>query len=290
MTIPIVAQGPSAIEPADGRTLSPEDWAALALAVQLLEKTSLATRLTQILGRQLKLATSLVPQRLAGTVSRAVTHALRVALKTAIRSLGQAPAEKAATPFAHRAMAVASGAAGGALGLASLPIELPISTTLMLRSIADEARSQGEDLSSPDAVLACMEVFALGGGGPGEDSWESGYFAVRGLLAKTLSEATRYMLNRGLVEEGAPALVRLVSLIGARFGAVVTQKALAQAIPVIGAVSGGAINYAFMEHFQNVARGHFTVRRLERALGASTVRAAYEQIRLSQAGDQARPM
>jgi hypothetical protein len=33
----------------------------------------------------------------------------------------------------------------------------------MLRSIADIARSEGEDLSDPEAALSCVEVFALGG-------------------------------------------------------------------------------------------------------------------------------
>jgi len=34
----------------------------------------------------------------------------------------------------------------------------------------------------------------------------------------------------------------------------------------------------FVEHFQQVARGHFTVRRLERAYGKAVVRAEYERI------------
>ena len=38
---------------------------------------------------------------------------------------------------------------------------------------------------------------------------------------------------------------------------------------------------AFVDHFQNVARGHFTVRRLERAYGAEVVRAEYELLRLT---------
>ena len=42
-------------------------------------------------------------------------------------------------------LSAASGAAGGAFGLASLPVELPVSTTIMLRSIADIARAEGED-------------------------------------------------------------------------------------------------------------------------------------------------
>ena len=74
-------------------------------------------------------------------------------------------------------------------------------------------------------------------------------------------------------------LVRLITQVATRFGLVVTQKAAAQTIPVIGALGGAAINYAFIDHFQSVARGHFTVRRLERKYGKDIVFAAYERIR-----------
>ena len=47
--------------------------------------------------------------------------------------------------------------------LPGLAIELPISTIIMLRSIADIARSEDEDLRTIEAQLACLEVFALGG-------------------------------------------------------------------------------------------------------------------------------
>ncbi len=57
------------------------------------------------------------------------------------------------------------------------------------------------------------------------------------------------------------------------------QKAAAQAVPVQGAISGAAVNSLFMDHFQGLAQGHFTVRRLERTYGKGTVRLAYEQIR-----------
>jgi hypothetical protein len=42
--------------------------------------------------------------------------------------------------------------------------------------------------------------------------------------------------------------------------------------------SQSTVNYAFMEHFQDVARGHFTVRRLERVYGKERVRAEYNLI------------
>ena len=66
--------------------------------------------------------------------------------------------------------------------------------------------------------------------------------------------------------------------VAARFGLVVTQKVAAQALPVVGALGGAAMNYAFIEHFQDVARGHFTVRRLERLYGKDKIRTEYDQI------------
>ena len=179
----------------------------------------------------------------------------------------------------HKALAAASGAAGGAFGLAAVAVELPVSTTIMLRSIAQIAREEGEDLTQPEAALACIEVFALGGRAPGEPALEGSYFAIRSVLAKTVSESARFILQRGLADETAPVLVRLVVQIAARFGLVVSQKLAAQAIPVIGAFGGAAVNLAFTEHFQNIARGHFTVRRLERAYGAEAVRFEYERLR-----------
>jgi hypothetical protein len=179
----------------------------------------------------------------------------------------------------HRGLAIASGAAGGAFGLVGLSIELPISTVIMLRSIVDIARGESEDLSNPEAGLACLQVFALGGRPPAADAVDAGYFAARGLFAKSLAEAARFIAERGMVEEGAPVLVRLLTQMASRFGVAVTQKIAAQAIPVIGALGGGAVNYAFVCHFQDVARGHFTVRRLERTYGKELIRTEYERLR-----------
>src|SRR6202023_2538782 len=158
-------------------------------------------------------------------------------------------------------IAVLAGAAGGAFGISSLPVELPFSTTIMLRSIADIARAEGQDLADPKTALACLEVFAL-----------------RAILAKSVPEAASYLAGRAAASEAAPALVRLVAQIGTHFGVVVSQKLVAQSVPLIGAAGGAAINYAFADHFQTTARGHFTILRLERQYGVGVVRAEYERL------------
>jgi hypothetical protein len=145
----------------------------------------------------------------------------------------------------------------------------------MLRAIADIARSEGENIETVDAQLACLEVFALGGSSEGDNAAESGYYAIRALLARQVSEAAKYLLEKGLAEEGAPVLVRLLASVASRFGVTESQKAAASAVPVIGAAGGALINSIFMDHFQSMARGHFVIRRLERIYGDDAVRKAY---------------
>ena len=98
----------------------------------------------------------------------------------------------------------------------------------MLRSIAAIARNEGENPSDPESALSCIQVFALGGRTGSADPSESGYFAVRAMLAKSVTEAARFIAERGIIEEGAPVLVRFTTLVASRFGVVLSQKFAAQ--------------------------------------------------------------
>jgi hypothetical protein len=101
-------------------------------------------------------------------------------------------------------------------------------------------------------------------------------------MAKSVTRAVQQIAGRGVVDESASAIVRLLGQIGSRFGIVVSQKVAAQAVPVLGALGGAAVNAAFIDHFQMLAQGHFTVRRLERTYGPGTVRRAYDRIRAAE--------
>jgi hypothetical protein len=256
--------------------MTPEDSAALAGAVQSLEHSGFAARLANMVGKPIELIGDALPTPVRRTISTATTKALHAALKVALRTMQGGP--QGGSRLMHKVLATASGAAGGAFGLATLPIELPVSTIIMLRSIAEIARSEGEDPSDPEAALSCIQVFALGGRAGSSDASESGYFAVRGMLAKSVTEAARFVAERGVIEEGAPVVIRFITQVASRFGVVLTQKFAAQALPVVGALGGASVNYLFIEHFQETAQGHFTVRRLERAYGKEFVRAEYQRI------------
>lgn len=286
---------PVPVAPPAGTPLSEADRLALSRAVAVLEKPGLAARLSAAAGAPLDMIGRALPAPVTETVASATEGAMRTALRVALATLpdkdepagtalerveteagGRLSRLLGSSDARHKALAAVTGAVGGVLGLATLAVELPVSTTLMLRSIAEIARQEGEDLSDPESALACVQVFALGGRAGTETALaDSGYFAVRAALAKTMSEAARYAAHRSLLDAGAPPLVRLTAQIAARFGLVVSQKVAAQAVPVIGALGGAAVNAAFMDHFQSMGRAHFTVRRLERTYGKEAVRTAY---------------
>jgi hypothetical protein len=257
--------------------LAPRETEELRQAVACLEGTSFAQRLTDAVGRPVGMLRGAMPQSARRVIAHVSETALRGALKLALRTLDLNASAKPANR-AHRLAAAASGAVGGALGLAALPFELPISTTILLRSIAEIAREEGEDLSAPESAFACVEVFALGGQGGGESAFESGYFAVRAALAKSVSDSARFVAAQGAAALPAPVVARLISQIAARFGIVVSEKVAAQAAPILGAIGGAAVNAAFADHFQTLARGHFIVRRLERQHGASVVAFEYQRL------------
>ena len=270
------AAGPT---PATLAVLSEDDRAALRRSVIALERSTLTGRLSSMAGKPLEILSQAIPQAARGIISSATEAALKAALKVALTTLPKEKPPSAWNGRSHMMLAAASGALGGALGLVTLPVELPVSTTLILRAIADIARQEGEDLADPDVALSCLEVFALGSKTESDDLASSGYFAVRSALAKSITEAAKLAASRGFADRGAPALMRLTAQIASRFGLVVSQKVAAGAVPIVGALGGAAVNAAFMEHFRAVARAHFTVRRLERSYGQAAVRTAYEAIR-----------
>ncbi len=235
-------------------------------------------KLTGIIGTPIEKSLVVLPPKLTAGLQKTTMIALRGAFRFAMLTLTKK--KKKASNRWHKGLVAATGGVGGAFGLPALVAELPVSTIIMLRSIADIARSQGEKIDDLEARLACIEVFALGGRSKGDDASETGYFAVRAALAQSVSEAAKYIAQKGMADKGAPAIVRLITQVAARFNVVVSQKVAAQAVPIIGAASGMAINTLFIDHFQKTAKGHFIIRRLERVHGQDIVRSAYDTIKV----------
>lgn len=255
---------------------SPLDQAALAeleRAVRQLEEGGFADRVASLLGRMtgggVQWARRFVPgtllsEPMIAMAQDAAAAALRAAVTAATWRLDKG--RRCPPEWMRTASVAAAGAAGGAAGLPGTLAELPATTTLLLREIARIAAEEGEDLSTEEARAECLAVFALGG-----LDEESGYYAARVALAEVLGGAA------GLALRGTTP--RLLTAVASRFSVPVAWKAAGQAVPLAGAAAGAALNTLFMQHFRGRARGHFTVRRLERSHGTEAVQAAYAQIR-----------
>ncbi len=277
--------------------LSDDDLRAIEAAAQYLDNPKFLMKVADLVGRPAEALLARLPDRAQRGVAKAVDAALHKALDIAISSLD---VQGAPSPGVHAAGAAALGGVAGFFGLGALAIELPLSTAVMLRSIAAIARSEGADLSDPAVRLECLTVLGLGGqtpadpdvidvGDPAEASavaaMDSAYWTARLGLAMALRQAASDVASAGaarltatdLARGGGAVVGKLLAKVAARFQIVVSEKSVAQAVPVAGAVAGAALNAAFAEHFNEVARHHFRLRRLERQYGEAAVRRAYAQ-------------
>jgi EcsC protein family len=260
--------------------MTPQDLRQLQEAATKLEGKSFAMTLATKVGMPVEALMRLLPERAHHAVGVAVDKALDQCLRMAL-AFNHDASGSPASQQRHRITTAVTGAVGGFFGLPGLAIELPLTTTIMLHSIAGIAAREGEDLRQPETALACLQVLAFGPEGKSNDALESAYYATRAALAQVTRDAAAYVAQKGLAKEGAPALVSFLSRIAARFGLEVSEKVAAQMIPVAGAAGGLALNVLFTSYFQRLAEGHFTVRRLERQYGTEEVRRQYELVRPS---------
>ena len=252
------------------------DHALLTRAADQLEQASFAIKLADVIGGPVIRTLGMLPRVADRKIAKVIEAALLKCLSIAIDSLEGTPPSPPSR-WVPRLTTGVTGGLGGLFGALALPIELPLTTTLMLQSIADIARHQGEDLARPEARLACLEVFALGDRRSGKRA-DIGYYATRALLAQVTADLTALIIQRRMVDTTSPVAMRLVRELGERFGIAVSERAAASALPIIGVVGGAAVNMMFMSHFQQIAEGHFTIRRLERRYGGEVVRNLYRSI------------
>ncbi len=257
--------------------ISKADLEDLKNAKKILENPGMAAKITNYIGTPIEKGMKMLPDKWNAKIGKITQAALLKSSEGAIFTLTDKPGVKSWNKL-HKAGAALSGGIGGFFGISALAVELPVSTTIILRSIAEIARSQGESLSNSETKVACMEVLAMGGPSEMDDATESGYYTVRAVLAQSISAASRHIAAKGLAEEGAPVLLKLITTIAQRFSIQVTEKAAAQSVPLIGAAGGAVINTIFIDHFQDMAKGHFIVRRLERKYGTDEIKKLYEEL------------
>jgi len=263
-------------------TISKLEQEELLKAKRILENPNFSMKIANHIGKPIELGL----EKINSDKINAITHkALEKSLNIAILSLRKNN-KLSVSRGKHKFFTALSGGVGGAFGLPALAIELPLSTTIMLRSIADIAESEGHDLEKKEIQLACLEVFALGSTKNSEDDGaESAYFSARGAMAfemKVAIDSIANMSNKAIQESLAkgqlPLLIKVINTIASRFGVTVSEKLVAQSIPIIGVLGGVSLNLMFINHFQNMAKGHFIIKRLENKYGLEEIKRNYKHL------------
>lgn len=268
--------------------LSSDERRFLAEAAGFLEHPSFLTRVAKLVGKPAETLLAMLPQAANKLVTEATHSAMLRGVEwvsTTVRVRPQAmPARRRLLSLidthAHTAATALSGAGGGFFGLAGLAIEIPLTTLIMLRSIASIAAASGADLSDPRTRLECLSVLSLGT--PADKQMQSTYLTTRLSTSLAVREATGFLaktsgqeLSEVLAKGTAPILVRLIDSIGTKFQVVVTEKVAAQMVPVVGAAMGAVVNASFTDYFNRIAHYHFGIVALERRYGQPLVNAAY---------------
>lgn len=186
-----------------------------------------------------------LPAPVRGGLEGATERALETALAAAARSR-EMVADR--PDWVNTTLATALGAAGGFGGLPGALAELPFTVTMLLRAIQGIAAEHGFDPASDEVRMECLRVFASSGPLAKDDGSDMGFLAAKVTI-------TGSGLN-GLIAKVAP-----------RLSAVLGQKLAAQTAPVLGAVAGAAVNFAFTSYYQEIARVHFGLKRLARETG-----------------------
>jgi len=266
----------------ENKKLAPDDLLTLHKAKQKMEQIGWAMQGLNKMGNLIESRIQLLPQKQRDRIQQITYKVLHTVVKSNLISMDK-NAKTTPSNKLYKALVTSSGAIGGALGVTAFAVDLTLATKLMMRSIMDIARSEGEDLNSLDSQLACLQVFALGGKSKHDDHLDTGYYATRIAISSTVKGASGIAgktLTSLLNTTGNP-LLQLIAQVASRFSVQVSEKFVAQAIPIVGAAGGATINLAFIDHFQNMAHAHFSIRRLERKYGEDQIRLAYEELSIT---------
>ncbi|MFW7381140.1 MAG: EcsC family protein [Oligoflexus sp.] len=264
-------------------------------AALFLENPNLLIRLANLIGQPMDILQKSLPPIVKNQLTQVIESSLNIALKLALRTLP----EKSSPPedwqqtlqqiqysfWGHTAMTAASGAVGGWVGIAALPIELPISTSLILRSILNTAREWGHDLHDPQIQMECLFIFTLGSDkSHADDEMDEAYLTTRIACAQLIRDAASFItqhsskqLFKALDQHSAPIIVSFLNKIASYFQVSVSRKVMSTAVPVVGSVSGAAINAAFCDYFTAAARYHFGLKHLEKIHDPSFIQNLYRQ-------------
>lgn len=217
------------------------------LAKRYRAASGIGMRLLNVLGSRAENLLDRLPTPIRNSMEGATQAALKVAMEGARQSRRQVPDQKA---WINTAMTTAMGAAGGMGGLPTAMIELPATTTVLMRAIQGVAAENGFNPDEESVQFDCLRVFAAAGPLDQDDGADLSFVTLRLTLT-------------------GPTMHRMIAAVAPKLATVLGQKLATQTVPLLGAVAGATTNYLFTSYYQEIAQVHFGLRRLAIDSGVS---------------------
>lgn len=274
-------------------SISPEDKDALVVAKSSMHNLSWVIRNVNKVGSTVETGVKFVPEKILLKVQKITESVLLKIVQANLLTIQKHKTFKKPSKYTYKGIVTGTGAISGffgastGFGTAIFASEVTLTTKFLMRTIMDIARSEGEDIYTLEGQMACLQVFALGGGSKNDDDLEASYYTTRLALNSAINNVsasgvkiTLDSLAKGAGVMGSNAIGNFLSKISTRLSLLISEKFLAQAVPVIGAIGGGGLNYVFVNHFQKMATAHFTIRRLERKYGEAEIKTIFQSIKV----------
>lgn len=237
--------------------LSPDEFQRLVDAAEMyLSSRSALTSFIATLGNLVHRGLRKIPEEWQREILKKLHDTLNLTLGAATFQMNEAPG-RASLDHWYTATVLVTGVGGGAFGLPSVLAELPITTGVILRSIADIGRSYGESLGDLEFRATCIEVFAFGSPFEEDDQEEAAFIAAR---------------------IGATEFAEFIAKVAARYAAAMAPKIAAMSVPIVGSVLGASVNWAYINFYQSLARVLFTLLPIERRHDREQVRSCFASL------------
>ncbi|MEM9583478.1 MAG: EcsC family protein [Pseudomonadota bacterium] len=216
-----------------------------ALATRYRGAQGVGMQVVGMLGAQAEGLLDNLPKPARDGLDAATLKALELSFSAANASRGKVPDTG---QWLTRIVTTATGAAGGFGGASTALAELPVTTTVIQRAIQGIAAEYGFDPDHADTRADCLRVFAAAGPLSEDDNVDLSFLTLR----STVTGAT---------------MQSLLSTIAPKLAVTLGKKLALQTVPVLGAVTGAAINYAFTSYYQDIAHVQFGLRKLAEDTG-----------------------
>lgn len=265
-------------------------------AYQYLENPSFVTKVTDYLGKPIQKTMDRMPPLVQEKLSKASERAIRKSLDVAHNTLqlttvdtptdlNKIQSESSRLRLGHNLATATTGAVGGFFGEIGFLLELPITTTIIMRSILAQGQNYGH-LSKEELITNALYVFSLGSSkSKADDEMDTAYYTSRFAMDYAIRKAAEYLASntprtvlKSIEAGSAPIILELISKVAGRFNIAVGEKMLAESLPVVGAVGGATLNLLFTDFFTLSAKYHFGIKYLENKYGKDIVQQNYSRI------------